>query len=74
MHSRSLLQLYCMRAEPTAGVVLRLQSSEDRRVRHLLLGCCLVLLQVKERRTNLPLVQQKRHDLYELVDRSSPAS
>jgi hypothetical protein len=34
----------------------------------------LVLLQVKERRTNLPLVQQKRHDLYELVDRSSAAS
>eukprot|EP00882_Tetradesmus_deserticola_P011471 GHRQ01012136.1.p2 GENE.GHRQ01012136.1~~GHRQ01012136.1.p2 ORF type:complete len:156 (+),score=36.44 GHRQ01012136.1:2-469(+) len=29
--------------------------------------------QVQERRTNLPLVQQKRHDLYELVDRSRAA-
>jgi hypothetical protein len=34
----------------------------------------LLLLQVKERRTNLPLVQQKRHDLYELVDKSSAVS
>ncbi|WIA34605.1 hypothetical protein OEZ86_012925 [Tetradesmus obliquus] len=30
--------------------------------------------QVKERRANLPLTQQKRHDLYELVDRSSSSS
>lgn len=28
-------------------------------------------MQVKERRSNLPLTQQKRHDPYELLDRSS---
>lgn len=27
--------------------------------------------EVRERRTNLPLVQQKRHDLYELVDKTA---
>ncbi|WIA34608.1 hypothetical protein OEZ86_012927 [Tetradesmus obliquus] len=31
----------------------------------------LVCAQVKERRSNLPLTQQKRHDPYELLDRSS---
>lgn len=31
-------------------------------------------LQVKERRSNLPLTQQKRHDPYELLDRSSSSA
>ena len=29
------------------------------------------LAEVEERRRNMPLTQQKRHDLYELVDKTS---
>jgi len=32
----------------------------------------LCLLQIQERRTNMPLTQQKRYDLYALVDKELP--